>query len=100
MFDAKGHYENVLRFAAGRESVRKEFLDDADRQIKAADANGGRPIEWDFYEEATLEFARETFKRADFLARIRLVHRDYPGNNEWPYPKHAQRGWARGRQKQ
>jgi hypothetical protein len=99
MIEVKGHYENVLKFAAGRESVRAEFLAEADRQIQAADANGGRPIEWDFYEEATLEFARETFEGTDFLARIRLVHRDYPGNDEWPYPKKAQRSWARGRQK-
>jgi hypothetical protein len=100
MFDAKGHYEDVLSFPAGQASVGEEFLAEARRQIQAADANGGRPIEWDFYEEATLEFARDIFKNSEVLDRIRLMRRDYPGDDEWPYPKGAQRTWARGRQKQ
>jgi hypothetical protein len=100
MVDAKAHYESVLSFSIGRDSVRDEFLANARKQIQAADSNGGHPIEWDFYEEATLEFARETFKQDETLARIKLVQRDYPGDDEWPYPQKAQRSWARGRQRQ
>lgn len=99
MIEAKGHYENILKFPMGHESLKKEFVDQAKRQIAAADANGGRAIEWHFYEKETMEFARETFKDSDVLDRITLIYTPYPGDETWPYPKNAQRSWARGRQK-
>ena len=100
MIEAKGHYEDVLKFRVGRENLAEEFKDQALRQIQAADANGGRRIEWHFYEEQTMEFAREVFAEAKFFGRIRLVHTDYPGDEKWPYPEGARRTWARGRQRQ
>ncbi len=100
MIEAKGHYEDVLKYDWGRDSLTKEFKEQANRQIEAADANGGRPIEWHFYEEKTMEFARQIFEGTGVLPRIKFLHTDYPGDNEWPYPKNARRRWARGRQKE
>ncbi|WP_219319591.1 restriction endonuclease fold toxin 5 domain-containing protein [Methylovirgula sp. HY1] len=99
MIEAKGHYEKLLKFDMGRKSLTEEFEAQAERQIAAADANGGRAIEWHFYEMQTMEFARKIFKNTDILDRITLVYTPYPGNDEWPYPKDAQRSWAKGRQK-
>jgi hypothetical protein len=99
MIEAKGHYETVLGFPKGRENLEEEWLAQATRQIEAADANGGRGIEWHFYEEASMEFAREIFKIAGLGDRIKLVHTEYPGNDEWPYPESVRRTWAKGRQK-
>ncbi|MGP0059608.1 MAG: hypothetical protein ACLPID_10020, partial [Beijerinckiaceae bacterium] len=100
MIDAKGHYEDVLSFRVGRQNLAEEWTDQANRQIQAADANGWRRIEWHFYEEASMEFAREVFRSAGFLDRIALIRTDYPGTPEWPYPESARRTWAKGRQKQ
>jgi hypothetical protein len=99
MIEAKGHYEDVLSFPVGRQNLAEEFKGQALRQIQAADANGGRRIEWHFYEEATMEFAREVFAKAEIFNRIELFYTDYPGDDEWPYPKDVQRTWAKGRQK-
>jgi hypothetical protein len=99
MIDAKGHYENLLKYDWGWESLTSEFLRQAESQIEAADANGGRPIEWHFYEKETMEFAREIFKENGLIPKIQLVYTDYPGNREWPYPKKVRNTWAKGRQK-
>ncbi|MHB8884620.1 MAG: MalT transcriptional regulator family protein [Methylovirgula sp.] len=99
MIEAKGHYEKLLKFDMGRKSLTKEFIDQAERQIDAANANGGRPIEWHFYEKETMEFARKIFEGSNILNRITLLYTPYPGDDEWPYPKNAQRSWAKGRQK-
>lgn len=100
MIEAKGHYESVLGFALGEESVKEDFIEQANRQIQAANANDRRPIEWHFYEQETMEFARKALDAEGFLKRIRLVYTPYPGDEEWSYPKRAQRTWAKGRQKQ
>jgi hypothetical protein len=99
MIEVKGHYEDLLRSDWGRNLITILFLDQAERQVEAANANGARPIRWYFYEEATLEFARKIFEGEEFASRIELLHVDYPGNSEWPYPEKARRTWARGRQK-
>jgi hypothetical protein len=100
MIEAKGHYEDALSFRVGRQNLAEEWTDQANRQIQAADANGWRRIEWHFYEEASMEFAREVFRSAGFLDRIALIRTDYPGTPEWPYLESARRTWAKGRQKQ
>jgi hypothetical protein len=99
MIEAKGHFEDVLQYDWGRKSLAKEWIAQATRQIEAADANGGRRIEWHFYEKASMEFARQAFKDAEILDRIQLVHTDYPGDSDWPYPESIRRTWAKGRQK-
>jgi len=103
MVDAKGHYEDVLtrlsKYEFFRDDFRKKTLRQAQAQIDAADANGGRPIEWYFYEETTMEYVRGILEPKGLIPRIQLIHADYPGNAEWPYPKEARRTWAKGRQK-
>lgn len=103
MIDAKGHYEGVYTRMSKYEFFLKDFKEDilkqAQRQIQAADANGGRPIEWHFYETTTMDYVRGLFEEASISSRIQLIHTDYPGNAEWPYPKSMRSRWAKGRQK-
>ncbi len=97
MIDAKGHYEDMLSSDFGRDRLTEEWTKQANRQIQAAAANGGRRVEWHFYEQESLEFARNVFAKAGILEKVTLVYTDYPGTPEWPYPESAR--WARGRQK-
>jgi hypothetical protein len=52
------------------------------------------------FAASILEFARGLSETNEYLRRIHLVHKGYPGDKDWPYPEKALRGWARGRQKQ
>jgi hypothetical protein len=75
---ANGGHADVLRFTKGDDSVKKQFLEQALRQVQAS---GGRPIVWIFAEEETAEIARKLFKQAgQGRERIIIVH------TEWKRP--------------
>jgi hypothetical protein len=70
MIDAKGpRYGYLIRYDAPRDSIERQFLEQASRQLDAA---GGRPIEWHFASRAAADFTRTLF--ADNDIRITVVY--------------------------
>ncbi len=97
MIDAKGHYEGFLSKAFGQGRIEDGWTGQAIRQLRAAQAAGGRQVEWWFYEQSSANFAKEVFERGGIGEQIVIRQLDYPGDAKWPYPASAP--WARGRQK-
>jgi hypothetical protein len=70
MIDAKGpRYGYLIRYDAPRDSIERQFLEQASRQLDAA---VGRPIEWHFASRAAADFTRTLF--ADNDIRITVVY--------------------------
>jgi len=59
LIEIKGpRYAYLLQYPEPRESIEKEFLDKAERQVAASD---GRPIVWIFAEPEAAKYAQELF---------------------------------------
>ena len=94
MQEDKGHYADMVQkrfFTDG--TLKAQFLDQADRQIRANDAlnaQTGRnnPIDWRFDERATADFAWDIFKKAGYLGngRIKVHYTPYWEHTDELYP--------------
>jgi hypothetical protein len=71
LFEIKGEeYAALLQIPQAEDSIRKQFSDQALRQVQAS---GGRPIVWIFAEPEAADFARELFNSNKDLERISVV---------------------------
>lgn len=84
MFEAKGHYEAARQNRLVSDSIDKQWVEQATRQVEAS---GGRDIEWYFHEQAAADAASDLFEKVDELKRIKIFVMPYPGG----VPKHNPR---------
>jgi hypothetical protein len=77
--EIKDRHEFRLGFETGLQSIAEEFLDQAKRQVQAADA-AGYEVRWYFSEKETADFARELFRDMDDgLEKIKVIWEPSPG---------------------
>lgn len=88
MIEAKG-LNYLWQLHAGEKILKRlddEFLDQAERQVDAANANpsanGPRDVEWYFAEEEVMERARKIFAKKRKLQRIKLFYMPYKQDKE------------------
>jgi hypothetical protein len=81
MVEAKGPgYAKLLTYDWGKESLRKQWLDQSARQLAAL---GSRRLRWYFAEPEAAEFTRELFRDdRSGRARIEIVVLPYPGSDQ------------------
>jgi len=71
LFEIKGEeYAALLQIPQAEDSIRKQFSDQALRQVQAS---SGRPLVWIFAEPEAADFARELFNSNKDLERIFVV---------------------------
>jgi hypothetical protein len=71
LIEIKGpRYAYLLRYPDPTESIEKEFLDKAKRQVEAS---GGRPIVWIFAEPEAAQYAERLFAGHPELKRIIII---------------------------
>jgi hypothetical protein len=71
--EIKDQHEFLLGFESGIQSIAEKFLDQARRQVEAADA-AGYEVRWYFSEKETADFARELFRDMDDgLEKIKVI---------------------------
>ena len=76
--EIKDRHEFLLGFKTGLWSIAVNFLDQAKRQIEAADA-AGYEVRWYFSEKDTADFTRELFKGMDAgRERIKIIWQPWP----------------------
>ena len=76
MIEAKGNYSEMLDAPFKRDWLRRDWLDQAARQIKGAH---GRAVDWYFHDQKAADFAREIFTDAKMDSRIGIQVLPYPG---------------------
>lgn len=82
MHEYKGHYADILDKDFLQDELRADFLDQAYRQTLANDFRNlqtglNNPVEWDFDEKETADFAWKLFEREGYLPRIRVCYAPY-----------------------
>lgn len=71
LFEIKGEeYAWLLQMPQAKESITKEWLAQADRQVAASE---GRPIIWIFAEPEAAKYARDLFRDRPELKRIVII---------------------------
>ena len=83
MIEAKGNYAGFLASSFGKGELTKEWLDQADRQVRAA---GNRRVEWYFHDPEAATFAKKLFADND-LGSIGIHVLPYPGGVPKPNPR-------------
>jgi hypothetical protein len=77
--EIKDRHEFLLGFGTGIQSIAERFLNQARRQVLAADA-AGYEVRWYFSEKETADFARELFRDMDeVLQKIKVIWEPWPG---------------------
>jgi hypothetical protein len=75
----KDRHEFLPGFGTGLQSIAVKFLDQAKRQIEAADA-AGYEVRWYFSEKDTADFAQNLFEKMDEgRERIKIIWEPSPG---------------------
>ena len=83
MIEAKGNYADMLSKPYGPGSLEEKWLDQANRQVRAA---GNRRVEWYFHDPEAAAFAKGLFANND-LGSIGIHALPYPGGVPKPNPR-------------
>jgi hypothetical protein len=84
MIEAKGHYEAARQNRRVSDSIDKQWVEQATRQVRAS---GDRDVEWYFHEQAAADVARDLFSKIDDLRRIRVYYLPDPAGIPNPNPR-------------